>query len=85
MSGLSDFVLQLAGIPAPLIAQIDAASPQLQKLIELEQKLEPIFSTPQTLAQHISAAAPIIQAAVPDLVAVLPLVQGLAQLAGSKP
>lgn len=78
MSGITDFVLQMAGLPAPLIAQIDAATPQISALVALEEKLAPIFSTPQTMAQHVAAATPILKSAVPDIVAVLPVLKGVA-------
>ncbi len=84
MGGMTDFMLQLAGLPAPLIAQIDSAAPSISKLVELEKELGPIFSKSQPLSSHIAQATPILQKALPDILAVLPVAKGLADFAVSK-
>ena len=84
MSGITDFLLKMAGLPDPLIAEIDAATPSFAKLVSLEQQLAPIFATPQTLSQHLAAATPLLQAAVPDILAVLPAIKSLSTFASAK-
>jgi len=84
VSGITDFLLKIAGVPEDVIAQIDTVTPSVTNLVALEEKLAPIFATPQTLAQHLTAATPLLQAAVPDILAVLPLIKSLSTLAVAK-
>ena len=84
MDGMMGFMLQMAGLPAPLIADINSVTPSISKLVEIEKQLGPIFAKSQPLSAHIAQATPILEQALPDILAVLPVAKGLADFALSK-
>ena len=84
MNGIIDFGLKMAGLPDNVVADLDQSAPSLAKLVALAKQLEPIINKPQTLAQHIAQATPIIKAAIPDIMAVLPTVEELVAFATAK-
>ena len=69
-----DFGLGLAGLPQATIAEFDKQLPALARLAEIAKQAEPLLLQLQ----------PLIAKALPDVIAVTPLVQELIAFAKEK-
>lgn len=69
-----DFGLGLAGLPEKTIQELDKQLPALERLMALVKQAEPL----------ITQLSPIYQRALPDIIAVTPLIQELIAFAKQK-
>lgn len=84
MNPILKFALGLANVPDATVADLEKAFPGMQRLCAAAKQIEAVAQKSQPLEAHIEQIEPIIKAAYPDFVAVLPTVEELIQFASQK-